>query len=138
MSSSTLKKLGEFVPKSVSSEQAKDTGMAMVLICLLVAVFGRQPRFAWIAVILLVLDMIWPQAYMPLAKVWFGLSHALGSIMSKLIFGLVFVIMVVPLGVIRRLLGKDPLQMKEWKRGRTSVLKVRDHEFAPDDISHPY
>jgi hypothetical protein len=138
MSNSALKKLGEFVPKSVTSGQAKDTGMAMVLIGLLVAVLGRQPRFVGIAMGLLVLDMIWPQAYKPLARIWFGFSHALGSIMSRLIFSLVFVIMVIPVGVVRRLLGKDPLQMKAWKRGRTSVLKVRDHEFAPDDIAHPY
>ena len=49
MSNSALNKIGELAPKSITAGQAKDTGMAMVLICLLVAVLGRQPRFVWIA-----------------------------------------------------------------------------------------
>ena len=115
MFNSVLKKIRELVPKSVTSAQAKDTGMAMVLICLLVAILGRQPRFVWIAIVLLVLDMIWPHAYRPLAKLWFGFSHILGAFMSRIIFGLVFSIMVIPVGIVRKLSGKDPLQMKEWK-----------------------
>lgn len=138
MPHSALKKIGEFIPNSVTSGQAKDTGLAMVLICLLVAVLGRQPRFVWIAMVFLVLDMIWPLAYKPLAKVWFGFSHILGSIMSRFIFSLVFIVMVVPVGVLRKLFGKDPLQLKKWKQGRSSVLKVRDHQFASDDVAHPY
>ena len=46
--------------------------MAMVLICLLIAALGRQRRFVGISIILLLIDMIWPRVYLPLAKFWFG------------------------------------------------------------------
>ena len=138
MFNSVFKKIKEFIPKSISPEQAKDTGMAMVLICLLIAVLGRQRRFVGISIILLLIDMIWPRVYKPLAVFWFGFSRLLGSVMSRILFSLIFVVMVVPVGLLRKLLGKDSLQLKKWKKGRISVLKVRDHEFTPNDIAHPY
>ena len=138
MLNSALKKIREFIPKSISLEQAKDTGMAMVLICLLIAVLGRQRPFVGISIILLLINMIWPRVYKPLAKFWFGFSRLLGAFMSRILFSLIFIIMVVPVGLLRKLLGKDSLQMKNWKKGHASVLKVRDHEFAPNDIAHPY
>ena len=138
MFNSVFKKIKEFIPKSITPEQAKDTGMAMVLICLLIAVLGRQRRFVGISIILLLIDMVWPRVYKPLAVFWFGFSRLLGAVMSRILFSLIFIVMVVPVGLLRKLLGKDSLQMKKWKKGRASVLKVRDHEFTPNDIAHPY
>ena len=138
MFNSVFKKIKEFIPKSISPEQAKDTGMAMVLICLLIATLGRQRRFVGISIILLLIDMIWPRVYKPLAVFWFGFSRLLGAVMSRIMFSLIYIVMVVPVGLLRKLLGKDSLQLKKWKKGRTSVLKVRDHEFTPNDIAHPY
>ena len=112
--------------------------MAMVLICLLIAVLARQPRFVGISIILLLINMIWPRLFRPLATLWFGFSRLLGTFMSRILFSLIFIVMVVPVGLLRKLLGKDSLQMRKWKIGRVSVLKVRDHEFVPNDIAHPY
>jgi hypothetical protein len=131
-------KLKEYFPKNVSLDQAKDTGMAMVLIGLLVALITRQRLYIGLSVLLLLVDMVWPRAYRPLGKVWFGFSRLLGAVMSRLLFGLIFFIMVVPVGLVRRLLGKDSLQMRKWKTGRGSVLRKRDHEYAAEDIANPY
>lgn len=138
MVKTVLKKLGEFIPKIVSSEQAKDTGMAMTLICLLIVVLGRRPSFVKFAVILLLVNMIWPDAFKPVAKGWFGFSRLLGAVASKLIFSIIFIVLVIPVGLLRKWLGKDSLQIKKWKKGSDSVFKVRDHEYAPSDIAHPY
>lgn len=138
MVKTVFKKLREFIPKVISSEQAKDTGMAMVLICLLIAVLGHQRPFVGVAVILLLINMIWPGIFKPLAKVWFGFSRLLGAFVSRILFSIIFIVLVIPVGLLRKLLGKDPLQIKKWKKGPDSVFKVRDHEFAPYDIAHPY
>ena len=82
MFNSVFKKIKEFIPKSISPEQAKDTGMAMVLICLLIAVLGRRWRFVGISIILLLIDMIWPRVYKPLVAFWFGFSRLLGAVIS--------------------------------------------------------
>ena len=60
-------------------EQAKDTGMAMVLICLLLGYWGKFPKFLPVSLVLLILTMAWPNAFRPLAVLWFGLSHLLSQ-----------------------------------------------------------
>ena len=135
----TVKKENQgFIPKQISTDQAKDTGMAMVLICLLIVLIGHKQQFVGIAFILLLVNMIKPILFKPLAKIWLGLSHLMGTVMSKIILSILFFLMVTPIGLLRRCLGKDSLQIKKWKKERTSVFRVRDHLFKADDIKHPF
>ena len=127
-----------FIPKVVTRDQAKDTGMAAVLICLLIGLFGNRQFFFQIAIVVLLLTMIWPRALHPAAKLWFGLSHLLGTIMSKVLLSVLFFTLVTPMGVVRRLIGRDSLQLRKWKQDRSSVFKVREHTFTHNDIQHPY
>jgi hypothetical protein len=138
MSNTIFQKAQGFIPKTISVDQAKDTGMAMVLICLLIAFFSQKKLFNDIAMLLLLINMILPNIYKPLAKLWFGLSYLLGTVMSKVILSVVFFGLILPVGLFRRLLGKDSLQLKKWKKGHDSVYKVRDHQFVSEDIIHPY
>ena len=138
MIDTTFKKIKEFIPKTISSNQAKDTGMAMVLICLLIAFFGQKQQLCGIAILLLLINMICPKIYKPVAKIWLGLSHLLGTIISRVLLSIIFFGLVMPVGLVRRFLGKDSLQIKKWKKGRKSVFKARDHEFTSEDIAHPY
>jgi hypothetical protein len=133
-----FEKIRKLAPESISADQAKDTGMAMVLICLLIAFFGQKQQFFVIATLLLLANMIWPKIYKPVAKIWLGLSHLLGTMVSKVVLSIIFFGLVMPVGLARRISGKDSLQIKKWKKGRDSVFKTRDHEFTPEDISHPY
>lgn len=126
------------VPRETTIDQARDTGQAMVLLCLILVVFFRQASFAGIACVLLLVNMVCPQAYKPLAKWWFALSHLLGRIVPRILLGILFYIMVTPVGLMRRVMGKDPLQLKEWKRGRASVLRARDHTLTARDIINPF
>ena len=119
-------------------EQAKDTGMAMVLICLLLGYWGKFPKFLPVAIALLLLTMAWPKAFRPLAGLWFGLSHLLGNVMSRVILTVVFFLVVTPIGVIRRLWGADALQLKKWKQGRGSVFLVREGPIQGKDMANPY
>lgn len=123
---------------AISSDQAKDTGMAMVLICLICGLSLGRPVFYPLAAALLVLNMIWPGAYKPAAKVWFGLSHKLGSVVSRILLTVVFYLLVAPVGLLRRIAGKDSLRLKAWKRGKDSVFRRREHVYSSADIEHPY
>ena len=83
---------------SASSDQSRDTGLAMVLLCLLLVYFWGQTNFVPIAMVLLVLTMAWPNAFRPLAFFWFGLSHFMGNIVSKVILSILFFLVVTPIG----------------------------------------
>jgi len=119
-------------------DQARDTGMAMTLICLLFAYWGHYPRFLPLAIVLLLLTMIVPQIFRPLAVLWFGLSHIMGNVVSKVILTLIFFLMVTPMGLIRRWAGKDSLQLGQWKKGPGSVFVSREGMIRPEDLTNPY
>lgn len=131
-------------PRHVTKEQCKDTGLAVVLIFLLLALFLRdegrviKPAFVAVAMVIHVLNMIAPRLYHWPAVVWFGFSHVLGTVMSKVILTIVFVLVVTPIAVIRRMMGKDALKLKAFKAGSASVMVERNHTFTATDISKPY
>jgi hypothetical protein len=123
---------------SSTPEQAKDTGMAMVLICLLLGYWGKFPKFLPVSLTLLILTMAWPNAFRPLAVLWFGLSHLLSRVVSRVILTVLFFLVVTPIGIIRQLWGADALQLKKWKQGRGSVFVVREEPVQGKDMENPY
>ncbi len=127
-----------YFPRKASLVQARDTGMAMVLICLLIGYLGGKFVFYKVAIPLLIINMIRPAFYRPVAKVWIGLSNLLGTVVSKILLTIIFFVLVTPLGLIRRLSGFDPLQLKKWKKDFSSVFTVRNHTFKSKDIETPY
>ena len=126
------------IPKNINKGQARDTGMAMVLVCLLIAIVGRKQHFTGIAAVLLVLNMVWPMLYKPVAMLWLGLAHLLGTVVSKILLTVIFIVLVTPIGLIRRLTGSDSLRLKIWKKDSHSVFKIREHTYTKEDIQTPY
>ncbi|MFA5112397.1 MAG: hypothetical protein WC443_13380 [Desulfobaccales bacterium] len=123
---------------TATPEQAKDTGMAMVLICLLLGYFGKFPKFLPVSIVLLIITMAWPKAFKPLAGLWFGLSYLLGSVVSRVILTILFFAVVTPIGVIRRWAGADAMQLKKWKQGTGSVFIERQGAIQDKDLLQPY
>jgi hypothetical protein len=132
------KEAKSFLPNIISREQSKDTGMAMVLICLLIWYFGNFESFFGLSLVLLIINMIIPQVYRPVAKLWLGFSNLMGAIMSKVLLTILFFVLVTPMGILRRIIGNDSTQIKKWKKDRSSVFQVRNHTYQPRDIEKPY
>ena len=122
----------------MTKDQSRDTGMAMVLLTILVYLKTRDNLALYIAVILHVVNMIVPRVFAPVAVVWFGLSRVLGTVMSKVLLSVLFFGLVTPIGVLRRLFGKDSLRLRDFKASRESAMLVRNHLFVGQDIEKPY
>jgi len=130
--------LAESFKRAITKEQSKDTGMAMVLLLLLASGAFKRETLVTIAIVALVLDMTFPQLYRPVAVLWLGLSHLLGTVVSKILLTLVFFGVVTPIGLARKLLGFDSLRLRDFKSDETSVMIVRNHIFTGKDIEKPY
>ena len=65
-----------------------------------------------IAVIFLVLGILNSKVLNPLNKLWFKFGIFLGKVISPIIMGIIFFLVVTPIGFIMRLLGKDVLNLK--------------------------
>ena len=68
--------------------------------------------FAIISLGFLVLGLLNSKILTPLNKLWFKFGILLGKIISPLIMGIIFFLVVTPIGLIMRLLGKDVLNLK--------------------------
>lgn len=124
--------------KKITGEQCKDSGLALVLICLIAYQVWKLPALMLAAIVFLVMAMTWPPVFKPFARLWFGLSIALGTVVSKIILTALYVLLVLPTGLLRRALGKDAMQIKKWKKGKHSAFRVRNHRFTGQDLQHPY
>ena len=130
--------LSRILRGDATREQAKDTGMAMVLVFLLAWLFRRRDGYIGVALVLHLVTMVAPQVFRPLAVVWFGISHVMGAIASRVVLSVVFFVFVTPVGVWRRVMGADSLQLKSFGRGRESVMKTRNHTYVAQDLEQPY
>lgn len=65
-----------------------------------------------VAAIFLVLALTAPNLLKPLNKLWFQVGLLLNKIVSPIVMGIVFFVTVVPIGLILKARGKDPLNRK--------------------------
>jgi len=112
--------------------------MAMVLLMLLGLLAFARNEFLIAAIVLHLVNMIAPQLFRPVAVVWFGLSHAIGFVMSRLLLSIVYLLVVTPVGLLRRVAGKDSLRLRAFRTSDDSVMVARNHRFAAGDLEKPY
>ena len=65
-----------------------------------------------ISLIFLVLGLINSKILAPLNKLWFKFGIFLGKIISPIIMGIIFFLVVTPIGLLMRLLGNDLINLK--------------------------
>lgn len=118
--------------------QCKDAGMAFVLLILILEFVFENESLPILAITILVITMTVPGILRPLAKIWFGLSQHVGTYVSKIILCLLFYGVVMPVGVLRRIFKKDTLKLRQFKKGRKSVMDDRNITYRPEDIIKPF
>ncbi len=112
--------------------------MAVVLGFLIVAATRKREGYLLLALTFHVINMIVPQIYRPIAIVWLGLSDLMGEVASKVMLSIVFFLVVTPIGLIRRMFGKDSMRLRDFKASTDSVMLERNHLFVSRDIESPY
>lgn len=122
----------------LSRKQLTDAGMAFVFIGLILGLYTHYELYYKIAFGILLINMTFPKLLYPFAVVWFGFSQVMGIAISKLILTVIFAVIITPVGVVRRWMGNDPLQLRKFKKGSKSVMKFRDHVFTKEDLEQPY
>ena len=76
-----------------------------------------------LSLIFLVLGVLNSKFLTPLNKLWFKFGIILGSIISPIIMGTVFFLVVTPIGIIMRFSGKDLLRINKSKHASTYWIK---------------
>ena len=79
-----------------------------------------------LSIIFLTLGLINSKILTPLNRLWFKFGLMLGKIVSPIVLGIVFFLVVTPTGIIMRLIGKDLLNLK--KKNYESYWIEKDNE----------
>jgi hypothetical protein len=121
-----------------SKKEHTNSGLAFLLITLLVYFRYRQHFIINIALVELLAIMIIPVLFYPFTLFWMNLSEILGKLMSKVILTIIFFLFVCPVAIFRRFLGKDSLNLGKFKKDRNSVFFDRNHSCTKDNFITPY
>ena len=104
-------------------------GLVFFVVFLIVALWplksGEDIRI-WslaLSIIFFSLGILNSKLLTPLNKLWFKFGMLLGSIVSPIVMGMVFFLVVTPTSIIMRLLGKDLLRINKNKTVSTYWIK---------------
>ena len=76
-----------------------------------------------VALVFLILGLTKSKLLTPLNKLWFKLGIILGAIVAPLVMGIVFFLVLTPIGLVMRIIGKDLLNKKYDKKKNTYWIK---------------
>ena len=85
--------------------------------------------FFFSSLILLLIAYFFPLFFLPINKVWMRLGLLIGMIINPLIMGIIYFLMITPLALFLRALGRDELRLKK-KEIKTYWI---DREINKDD-----
>ena len=108
--------------KNIKISSNKSFGLVFFFVFLIISFYplinGGEPRY-WsivLSFIFLTLGLLNSSILSPLNKLWFKFGLFLGKIISPIIMGIIFFLVVTPIGLIMRFLGKDVLNLKLNKK----------------------
>ena len=105
-------------------------GVVFFVVFLIIAIYplinGDELRL-WsliISIIFLFLGLVNSKILNPLNKLWFKFGIFLGKIISPLVMGIIFFLVVTPIGLLMRLLNKDLLNLRFNNNGSYWIEKT--------------
>tara|TARA_B110000003_G_C16571756_1_gene504584 strand:- start:568 stop:954 length:387 start_codon:yes stop_codon:yes gene_type:complete len=104
--------------KEVNKSTNKSFGLVFFTVFFLIGIYpllNESNLRVWslvISVIFLILGLLNSKILTPLNIFWFKFGIFLGKIVSPLVMVLIFFLVVTPIGLLMRLLGKDLLNLK--------------------------
>ena len=108
----------------------KSFGIVFFVVFLIIGLFpliNDQEIKIWsilTSLIFLILGLINSKILTPLNKVWFKFGIFLGKIISPIIMGIIFFLVVTPIAFLMRMLNKDLLNLKFNKKSSYWIEKT--------------
>lgn len=106
--------------------------------------FVAAAAFVWVAFwvvlagIVLLVALACPRVLRPFNIAWFRFGLLLHKVVSPLIMGLVFYLTVTPIGLVMRLLGKRPLNLKLDPAAASYWIERKPPGPAPGSFGNQY
>ena len=104
---------------AVSDSQARKTALVVAAVLFAIALWniyrGRMTQvavFGSIAGVLALIGLFVPVAARAFHRLWMGIAAVLGYVNSRILLSLLYYGLFTPVGLVRRLIGHDPLKRR--------------------------
>ncbi len=110
--------------KEIKISSNRSFGLVFFIFFLIIAIYPiiyDDSLRVWsliISFVFLILGLINSKILAPLNKIWFKFGLLLGRIVSPVIMGIIFFLVVTPIALIMKIIGKDLLNLK-FNKGKT-------------------
>lgn len=115
----------------------KKFGIFFSLIFLILYLYLSNNFFLITSVIFLFLSLFYSEILQPLNNLWFKLGILLGSIVSPIVLGCIFFILITPISIIGKIFHRNPLKLNLDKNIKTYWIK-RDNGFTKEDFNNQF
>lgn len=103
--------------KDITISQVFGSGLALILIALLIFLLTEKILFLHTAIGLTVLSMIWQAPFRYFGIAWFVFGEALGFVVSRILLTLIYVVLVIPIGLLKRGTIRKNMKLGQFKKG---------------------
>ena len=123
-------------------QMERQFGALLAVVAAVVAVWplfaGGSIAWPWGVAALLLLSLAWraPRLLTPPARAWLWLGHLLGYVNTRVILALVYFLVITPVALLFRLLGRDALRLKRVKG--TSYWRTEERRWPPESFKEQF
>jgi len=122
----------------IGKKQVVEFGLVAVLVVCVFALWFNAKILIFIAIVACLITLFVPLLFYPFAFLWFALSAILSKISTAVLLGLVYYLILTPMGLFRKFFGHDTLRLKQFKKGTQSVMIDRDHTYTAEDMADSF
>ena len=117
--------------KSVRPKELRSFGLLVggifVFLGLLPTFLGGESPRLWLLILggmFIGPGLVFPRSLALIYRVWMGMGHGLGWINTRILLGAVFYLLITPMGLVMRLIGKDAM-CRKYDPGADTYRVVR-------------
>jgi len=115
----------------------KKFGVLFSLIFLIFYFYFSNNFFLILSIIFLVLSFFYSSFLQPLNNFWFKLGILLGSIVSPIVLGCIFFLLITPISVIGKIFQRNPLKL-DLDKNIKSYWVTRDDNITKENFNNQF
>jgi hypothetical protein len=118
-------------------------GLLLAAICLIITAiyfWHGHMSYAWagLALIFLAISLTVPRVLAPAKRLWLKLAELLSVVVSPIALGLMYVLAMIPVGLLIRISGKDLLSLKRDPSARSYWINRTVGGPAPGSLKDQF
>jgi|TARA_B100001094_G_C17969987_1_gene689820 hypothetical protein len=86
---------------------------------------SKQPYYWFLvpSIIFIAIAILKPKFLAPLNKLWIRFGNVLGAVIAPLVMAIIFFVVLTPIGLLMKIIGKDLLKVKFYKKINSYWIK---------------